>query len=233
MGRRAPCSSRRPCRGVRRHGRADGFTLVEAVLAAALFSLLLVAFSQAVQGAQREDDTMAAVGSTTLRVHDALLEVADGVRNSAFTSDGAYPQVLTPAELTADGWNTGTPHPSEASDETNRGIVFLLPADADDDGRPDVNEVGEAVWDAVEFAYVLAPDPSGRNRIERWVAGAFDEVVARRVETLTIDSNATAPTEVPLGCLRIRIVVGGSSDGHDFSRRGELTVRIAQNATNE
>jgi hypothetical protein len=87
---------------------------------------------------------------------------------------------------------------------------------------------GDLQWDAREFAYVLAPDPSGRNRIERWVDGVLDRVICRQVETLTVDSNVSAPVEVPFGCLRIRVLLGGESKGRPLSWQGELTIRVPQ-----
>ena len=189
MPTRATLNSRQLCSRAEGRRASGGFTLIELVLAMTVFMLLLVTFSQAVDGIRDESEDITLAGVLNVDTHDSLFQLANDIRNSTFTTNGAYPWVSTPTQLSKVGWNTGTPNVSEVSDETNRVIVFLLPLDADGDDRPDVNAAGEVIWNPAEFAYVLVPDPSGRNRLERWIDGALESVISRCVETFTVDSN--------------------------------------------
>ena len=207
-----------------------GFTLVEAVLAMALFSLVAVAFTRSVDLGMSESRALEDTVDLRMSGHAALEELTWALRNSAFTSDGAYPQLLTPAEFAVNGWGVAAPVPSTLSAWANRGVVFTLPADADSDERPDVSAGGDLIWSPQENALVIVPDGTGGNRVEWWIDGAFNSVVCRGVETLTVDSNATSPTELSLGALRLRIVLGRFDGERSYSVEVERTIRILQEA---
>ena len=223
-------SLRRPCSRLKEIRDVNGFTLVESVLAISLFSLVLVSFARAVDRGASEGETFTGLVDLHMDGHAALEELTESLRNSAFSSDGTYPQFLTTNEFIASGWALNLPEVSKVSPHPNRGIIFVLPADADLDGLPDLTVGGDVIWSGQQIAFVVSADGTGKNRIERWVDGAFDSIVGRGIETLTIDSNATAPTELELGFLRFRVVVEKLVDGQSLSVELERIIRITQNA---
>ncbi len=122
-------------------------------------------------------------------------------------------------------------------------LVFVLPADHDGDGRPDmdldmngtpeldgngdgvrseswddldgiwfpsqntVDSTNGVVWDHDEISFVLTTGPDGINRLERRVNGDADsaKVLARDVERVEIDTDATSQWSIPVDSVRLRI----------------------------
>ena len=119
----------------------------------------------------------------------------------------------------------GVPAGAEGYGE-NREIVFLLPADADRDGAPDLSGTGQLVWDSVDFSYVLVEGPNGTPQIERRMNNQLDRIVATNVERLFIQRQSDDPS-VPFGALRIQIWLRMSdTTGLEHPYFVEATVRL-------
>jgi len=87
----------------------------------------------------------------------------------------------------------------------NREIVFVQPADADADGRPDIDAAGRLVWSGDQQSYVVVTRRDGVNVLERRTNGGAAKPIASHVERITFDDNASSGFEVPLRSIRIRI----------------------------
>lgn len=202
-------------------------TVVEMVLSMSLLSLILLASAQVSTGSAEEAEALAAKSRLNRHAHEALFEIARDLRQSAFSANGSYPAILSPTETVDEGWSVGSPNPAAEPGSILRNVVFIVPADSDGDDRPDANTAGEIIWSTLECAYVIVPDPLGRNRVERWVDGAFERIVCRHVEAFAVDSDQTAATEVPFGSLRIRLDLATSVDGRTLTERAQTTIRLS------
>jgi len=74
----------------------------------------------------------------------------------------------------------------------NQEIVFVIPADADLDGVPDIDASGDIVWSPNQISYVLVTRLDGVNYVERRVNGVNNQKVAMNVERLVFDDNTSS-----------------------------------------
>ena len=203
--------------------------MVEVALSVALFSALLLSFSQAVHLQEAQGGFHSEEVELTIQLNEALQHVSWGMAYSGFTDDGTYPYLCDAGE--ADGLFEGHAHdapsaPVTDGDWPSREAVFLLPQDADADGRPDMNGDGEMVWGAEEYAFVVVPDQGGWNRIEERLDGVTQSVVCRNVESMVIDDTASGGPGIPLGCVRVRLVLSKQIGNRVVTRSGETVIRL-------
>jgi prepilin-type N-terminal cleavage/methylation domain-containing protein len=95
--------------------------------------------------------------------------------------------------------------PGDEDHGPNREIVFVRPADADDDGEPDFDGAGALAWSADEISYVLVTGLDGINVLERRVNGRSPRTIARHVERVVFDDITTSGFELPLDAIRVRL----------------------------
>lgn len=182
-------------------------SLVEVLIATAIFLMVVASYARTMSALDeetlvggRQADLMAS-GNRVLRA------IADDLRFTGFVQ------------------RNGETFPVLVDEGDDREVVFLLPADDDGDGRPDLDADGEIVWGAAEHSFVVVPD-GDLQRLERRTQGGPTRVVARNVERLRFDDAESSGYEVPLGCLRVRVTLVGSSDeGHRVARELELVLR--------
>ncbi|MEX1023703.1 MAG: hypothetical protein WD226_01380 [Planctomycetota bacterium] len=205
-------------------------TIVEIVLALGLFAMLMVGVGETFGLLSEESETSSMETELTAKAFDGVNLIARDIRQTGRTDDGVFPYLFSDPANPGAGFDAhahAAPRPNGAG-ATNREVIFLLVADDDEDGIPDIELTGELNWHPSEISYVLVPGPKGRNQIERRIDGAFDRLIARDVESLTIDDWWTSGSEVPLSCLRIRAVFAVDSDGVTIRRQVERTVRMMQ-----
>lgn len=200
-------------------------TLVEAILALAIFSSVLVSLGLVLRW--REASTLE-MESAALAVdlHVSLAEMADELAFSGFTRDGIYPHLFEDGVPGADFDSHAHPTPEPPRSigvKPSREVVFVLPDDADGDGVPDLAPDGSLAWGA-ERSLVVLPDADGMNRVERRVDGGPTRVIARNVESLVVDD--ASAVGVPLGCLRVRLALSRSVGERRLSAAAERTVRL-------
>lgn len=203
----------------------SGMTLVEAILALAIFSSVLVSLGLVLRW--REASTLE-MESAALAVdlHASLAEMTDELAFSGFTRDGVYPHLFEDGVPGSDFEAHAHPAPEpprSIGTKPSREVVFVLPDDADEDGVPDLAADGSLAWGA-ERSLVVLPDADGMNRVERRVDGGPTRVIARNVESLVVDD--ASAVGVPLGCLRVRLALSRSVGGRLLSAAAERTVRL-------
>ena len=193
--------------------RRSGFSTLEMLVSVSVLVILTGALVQAVGGLRR-----LTVGGTERALLQAdgtkaLTAILEDLRCSGFASvDGKdFPYLFDggePDDDFDDHAHAAAAENAEAGDDDfgpDREIVFVLPADDDEDGVPDVDADGELVWDDEEISYVLVTGADGTNRLERRVDGANGALVARNVERIVFDDAESSGFEVPLDAVRVRI----------------------------
>jgi type II secretory pathway pseudopilin PulG len=199
----------------------DGFTLVEALVSSTLFIAIMGAFALSLVSAERAR----ADAEVTERLHREALEALDGLREElsrsgfengfplAYDDDVAADYAVF-AHATAHGAN-------ERCD-----LVYRLPADADADGWPDVEEDGSVVWEEEPRAFLLVPNDSGTNDLVRRSADGASVTVARNVATLRYSTPAETGFAIPLDCLRVEVGMSAIEDGRPYRFDVTTVVRL-------
>lgn len=193
---------------------SSGVALLEVMLGAVMLSVIISGVFMSVAHMSRSAQAGGTQSYLLSAGQTALDRVRDDLQRSGFTTVGAldYPHLFEDGVPGADfaPHAHAAPTPAIWAGGPNREIVFRIPADADGDGRPDLDANNQASWGAEEISYVVVPSPTGGNRLERRVDGAFDRVTARYVDRVTFDDAVTSGFAIPLNALRVRI---------DFAKR--------------
>jgi prepilin-type N-terminal cleavage/methylation domain-containing protein len=219
--------------------RKSGFSLIETIISTMILSLLFGALSQSVANLRQVTMFSSERASLQTMGDEALMEMVDELRNSGEQEMGGldYPYVF-------DG---GVPDPAYFAHEhepadglavdgdtdfgVDREIVFLLPADADNDGRPDVDAAGELSWGAEEVSYTVTTRADGINYLERRDDGAAPSIVGHHVERMVIDTSTSSGFEIPLETVRIRLffrMIGSNGDLIRYSNEAVVALRNGQ-----
>lgn len=216
-----------------RSGPRGGFTLVEMSIALVILLVLagsLTQTSRALKGITITGSIQEALQEDGVR---AMRSIIDDLRRSGDLVD--YPYLFLDGNANG-GFDahdhaaaTKTAVDGEPDFGPNREIVFLLPADADADGVPDVDAAGALEWDATEFSYVVVTDAEGVNVLQRRVDGANPRTIARHVERIAFDDSTTAGLgEVPVDAVRVRLFLRMRDDQgtvHRYSTESVVQLR--------
>ncbi|MBK9388120.1 MAG: type II secretion system protein [Planctomycetes bacterium] len=221
----------------RRAGANAGFTLTEMLIAATI----LIGLAGVIAGTMGGLSTMTFSGSVQNQLQDmgerSLSAILDDLRRSGWvTRDGqVYPAFIEDGQ-TEQSWllqhrhlpPLRSAHRGEPDFGPSREPVFVLPADADRNNRPDVDiNTGELSWDTRHFSYVLVPGPNGHNVLERRIDGGMPQVIAHHVERFTVEDAAETGFEVPLKALRVRLWFRKQDSGGVVHRhRVEAVVQL-------
>ena len=208
-----------------------GFGLSELLVGAMILSLFLGSLaltSRSMLRLGRTGDPRAQVqelGAT------ALAQIRGDLRRSG--AHGSYPYLFdggaASAPFTAHAHAPAVEHavPGDADHGPDREVVFRLPADDDGDGEPDLDRSGALRWSTPEIGYALVTAADGVNQLERRVDGRPERVVARHVERVLFDDARSAPGEVPLGALRVRLWFRlPDGEGGAYRHRIEALTRL-------
>jgi prepilin-type N-terminal cleavage/methylation domain-containing protein len=210
-----------------------GFTLVEMSIALVILMVLagsLTQTSRALKGITITGSTQEALQENAVR---AMRSIVDDLRRSGDLAD--YPYLFLDGEADG-GFNvhdhapaTKTAVAGEPDFGSNREIVFLLPADADGNGVPDIDANGALEWDPTELSYVVVTDAEGINVLQRRVDGANPRTIARHVERIVFDDSTTAAmNEVPPFAVRVRLFLRMRDDQgtvHRYSTESVVQLR--------
>jgi type II secretory pathway pseudopilin PulG len=204
----------------------SGFTIVEAAISIALFTVLLSAFAQSVGSALNTKQRFEAEQSLALDAFRSVESIRGELRRSGFS--GGFPQFFEDDDVggTFPAFAHARAHPAPDGGQTAREIVFRLPADGDGDGWPDVTAAREVDWDAVDIAYVLRPAADGTNEIWRMSSAGEAAVVARRVVSMLFEDSAETGFAIPLNCVRLRIVLVAEASAGGHRRVVESVIRL-------
>ncbi len=168
--------------------------------------------------------------STDLRLAGELSVSIDGAALD-------YPHLFEPGDL--DSKYGGFEHdadpapkaaePGDVDFVEDRGVLMLMPADADEDGAPDFSLItGELSWAHDErVSYTRRWSSDGRSSLVRTLDGGQARIVARDVEYFRCEMNSPQAPEVPLGAVRVRIGFRAADpDGVTHRHALEFLVRM-------
>ena len=129
-----------------------------------------------------------------------------GTEPSGANPDNTDPPV-TPMLMHAHAPATKAAQPGDPDFGPNQEIVFVIPADANADGVPDIDASGNIVWSPNQISYVLVTRADGNNYIERRVNGLNGQKVAMYVERLVFDDNTSSGggAAVQVNTIRVQI----------------------------
>lgn len=228
-----------------------GFTLLELALSSSLLLLLVGSLALALRRASEttragtiQVELQTQAGRALQAIHARLERsgfVVDGAgRSLPFLFSGGVPSDATFAAHAhaTPGLLTGAAGLLAADfHAVSREVVFLLPADFDNDadasnglvpdGRPDIDATGDLVWDLAEHAFVVVDGPDGVRRLEERVDGGAPRPIAHFVDRIECTSTTEDPTGVPLGTLHVRLWLHAlDGEGVVHPLRVEQLVRL-------
>ena len=193
--------------------RRRGSTLIEVTIGVSLLLLLIGTLSETLHSLERGTVVAQIDSQFQAQAQFALRRIVDDLKRSGFATIAGenYPYLFLDGD--AQGAFVANAHapavhtaaPGDPDWGPNREMVFLQPADADGDGRPDLDAGGRMIWSADQFAYVLVTRRDGVNVLERRTNGAAPRKIAHHVERITFDDNTTSLFQVPLRAIRVRI----------------------------
>ncbi len=191
-----------------------GFTVLELAIGATILLLLVGSLMQSVSSMSR-GATYASIDSELQAMSErAIRSILHTMKPSGFAvvAGNRYPNIFIDGNAQgafAASAHAPAVHQAVAGDVDfgpTQEIVFVQPADANADNRPDIDGLGHMVWSGNQFAYVLVTRADGVNSLQRRIDGAAPREIANHVERLTFDDNTTSGgIQVPLRALRVRI----------------------------
>lgn len=193
-----------------------GFGLLELLISTAILALIGGALAETLGTMSQATSTGRAKQRAQKMAEHAMSKILNDLRltGSVMVGGKTYPYVF--ADGGAAGAYAAHAHaapvheaPTGAADTEGgitREIVFVLPADADNDGIPDTDVSGNLAYPATEYSYVLVSTDGQVNRLERRIDAdpASAELIATNVERIAFETNAEDPL-IPLDAVRVRI----------------------------
>jgi len=212
-----------------------GFTLIEMAIGTGMLLFLTGALVTSLSGIRNLTAATGDKAQLQTMGDRALLAVVSDLRSSgAISASGkAYPYVFddgAPAPIFAPHEHEAARENAEAGDPDfgpNREIVFLVPADLDEDRRPDVNAAGELEWSVDEVSFVVNTRADGINYLEQRTNAGDPQVIARHVERVVFDDAESSGFQIPLGTVRARLffrIIDGQ--GNLIRYRTEAVVNL-------
>lgn len=196
-----------------RTNRKAGLTLVELSIGVTLMFIMSGVLVLAMQNMGRLAVANESKANLQTMADDALFEIVEDLRVSSEMQMGGsqFPHVFdggVPDVNFADHAHGLPASLAEAGDPDaglDREVIFLLPADADGDGRPDVDGNGRLQWAADEISYTVVTGADGINVLQRRVNGADPRIVGRHVERFVVDTAESSGWTIPLKSMRVRL----------------------------
>jgi type II secretory pathway pseudopilin PulG len=210
-----------------------GFTLLEAALSIGLLSGLLYVFFQSLAGFDRLGRHSKALHAASADASRAMGVIRRDLERSGhlLLAGQNFPQVFPAGEapagfsmfehagpnsisglsktssvnpLPAPTGGVGLPGFSPEELPESREALYVLPADADSDGWPDLN-AGEPVWSPNRLALQLIPVAAGDNHLVRRSEAGTLNILARGVRAFRVDLPVDTGYTIPLDSVRVWI----------------------------
>jgi hypothetical protein len=190
-----------------------GFTVLELLVGATILLLLVGSLAEALTSLRRGATYATIDGDLQTEGQRAMRLVISSLKPSGFTTLALNPYPYLFQDGNAQGAYSGSAHAPAVHHAVvgdpdfgpNQEIVFLQPADADGDNRPDVDAGGNLVWSGSQHSFVVVTRSDGINVLQHRIDGGNPRHIAAHVERICFDDNATSGFQVPLRAVRIRI----------------------------
>ncbi|TAJ17988.1 MAG: type II secretion system protein [Planctomycetota bacterium] len=196
--------------------RRAGFTITEMAISAVVLLILGAGIAQS-SGALRQ--AMTGGQAADVQMTDAI-SALDAIRADLMSSGfvDEFPHTFAKGVAGA-GFEIHNHQPAAKHAKGNdpaagddREIVFARPADADGDGVPDIDGVGNLVWDGAQYSFVRVDDATGTPVLERRIDGVTDRVLARNVERVQFETQ-TDDASVPAQTVRVTLHMRRTTPG--------------------
>ncbi len=228
-----------------RRTSTSGFSVVELAIGVAVLLVLGLGLAQSMDSLRSSTITGSVDGQLQIMAEKAIATIVGDLKRSGFVDPDGTPHpylfvdgaASAPYAIHAHAPAVHTAINGEADFGPNREIAFLEPLDADDrdpltvvptpDGIPDIDADGQLVWDPIPRSYVVVTDADGVNVLQRRVNAGTPTIIARNVERIAFDDNATSGFQVPLDAIRVRIWLRDrDSEGALHHYFGEAVVKL-------
>lgn len=218
--------------------RCSGFTLLEVVIAGSILTMLAAALVESAKGMSRVTTTANVRGTMQEQAEKALFAIIPEIRRSGFVTvnELEFPMIIEDGVAPEDmGEFSHEPADSFAEEGDpdfgpSHEIIFVLPQDADNDGRPDLDEdSGKLVWGANVYTYTVETMMDGRNHLVRRINGETPESLGRGFERVVFDTPESSGWEedFPLDSVRIRLYLRKQDEtGAWFRHMSEVALRL-------
>jgi prepilin-type N-terminal cleavage/methylation domain-containing protein len=212
-----------------------GFTVPELAVVAAIFVVIAGMVAKALSSIRSLTRTGSEVADLEDAGERAVRAVVEDLKRSGFVeiAGANYPYLfddgaaLDPFAIHAHPPAAKQAQPGDPDFGPNREIVFVLPADANEDGVPDLDVEGNLLWEPTEVSYVVITGADGVNVLERRIDGGSPRAIARHVERIVFDDPASSGFQVPLGTVRVRMDFRAADvERRRFRHSREVLVRL-------
>jgi prepilin-type N-terminal cleavage/methylation domain-containing protein len=191
----------------------SGFTLPELMMSAVILLLVVGCLTQALRSMSGSATYTSVDSELQAQAERALRAIIASLKPSGFATVGgnSFPYLFQDGNAlgayaaSAHAAPTHTAQAGDADFGPDQEIVFVAPADADNDGRPDLDANGQMIWSANQHSYVVVTRPDGVNVLQQRTDGGSIRNIATHVERVRFDDNASSLFEVPLRAIRVRL----------------------------
>lgn len=222
-------------------GKVRGFGLLELLISTAILAIIGGTVAETLGTMGQAASTGRAKQRAQKMAEHAMSKILNDLRMSGAVSVGGkiYPYIFDDGNaLNVAGVGDFTAHAhaaavhkavaGEADAGVTREIVFVLPADADNNGVMDTDAAGNLVYPNTEYSYVLVNYDGVTNRLERRIGAnaASAETIATNVERIAFETNAEDPA-IPLDAVRVRIFFRlQDKENRAVPYRAETTIKL-------
>lgn len=207
--------------------RRAGFTILEAVIAVALFSMLLGGFLLSVDRMGRAQDSSDVRYTLAVDALDAVRSITTEVRRTGYVTLAGDQMPVFFDDGAPGAAYAAFAHGALQSGESVREIVYRIPEDADADGWPDLDAGDEVVWEAVDRAIVCASLGDGTDALTLSTSDGGRTILARDVASIVFETPAQTGFDIPLDALRFTLRLRRSAaDGTAYEFESQRVVRL-------
>lgn len=209
--------------------RRAGFTIVEVAVTVLLFTTLMSSFVISVNRLGQEHNSNTVEYELARDALEGMRTITTELSRAGFVSQGGvdYPAVIRANNYTDfPTFAHAAPHLVHGAQQSTQ-LVYVLPADADSDGWPELVTNSEPSWGATEFGYVLEPEADGTNTLRLRGSDGSNRVILRDVARVSFETPQDTGFAIPLNAVRVRLEFARTTpEGTVLRRQVEEVVRL-------